>query len=76
MKRIRTAFIILMIVFLSSCEVPIDNYKGSIVLNKSGKTEFGYQMAIQINEKMQVISRTIYVYKYDYERFNVGDTIK
>ena len=76
MKRIRTAFIMLMIVFLSSCETPIDNYKGSIVIDKVGKTHSGYKMVIQTNRKYEAIDRTIYVYKYDYERFNIGDTIK
>lgn len=76
MKRIRTAFIMLMIVFLSSCETPIDNYKGSIVIDKIGKTPSGYKMVIQTNRKYEAIDRTIYVYKYDFDRFNLGDTIK
>jgi hypothetical protein len=76
MKRIRTALIMLMIVFLSSCETPIDNYKGSIVINKAENTPFGYKMVIRTNRKDIAVDRMIYVYKYDYERFNVGDTIK
>jgi hypothetical protein len=76
MKTKSILIIILLLVVLSSCQVPIDNYKGSIVIDKSGKTDFGYQMVIQTDRKYEAVARTIYVYKYDFDRFNLGDTIK
>jgi len=76
MKTKFILIIILLLVVLSSCQVPIENYKGSIVIDKEGKTPSGYKIVIQINKKYGAIDRTIYVYKYDYERFKVGDTIK
>ena len=67
-------------IFLIGCAEPINRYKGSVIINK--KHVFaGYKIASQ-EEYIDnwgnpgVYLYEFYVYKYDYERFELGDTIK
>lgn len=63
------------------CKRPIDNYKGGIVIEKIHVAEnAGYKVGIQYPSKDEkswpYTYIKIYVTKYDYNRFNEGDTIK
>jgi len=60
------------LILLGSCSkaVPIENYKESIVYEKY--TFFGYYFSLKVkNEFIEI--RTL---KYDYNKYNIGDTIK
>lgn len=55
--------------------------KGSIVLEKQGEKPCGHKIIVQKtnlypNGRKEIVSRVVYVYQYDYDRFGVGDTIK
>lgn len=81
-SKIILIFTLLVISFSAvSCQEPIDRYKGSIVLEKQGEKPCGHKIIVQKtnfypNGSKEIVSRIVYVYQYDYDRFGVGDTIK
>lgn len=63
--------------FSCSCPVPIDNYSGCIIKEKRKNNYPEYFLIIQtknVYEQYQLIK--IEVLSLDYDRYNVGDTIK
>jgi hypothetical protein len=68
--------IIITILLLTSCErVPIINYKGEIIKEKSTNYEKWYVLQKYDSLSNKYKTHTIYVYDVDFI-YNVGDTIK
>lgn len=75
---IRKLIIIVTIFFLfTSCGVqPIENYEGGVVCEK-WKTPVGNcRLFIKVHKEGKYRYTTISVLSFDYDRYNVGDTIK
>ena len=81
-KNLIIAVLVLaMLLPFAGCKRPIDNYKGGIVIEKIHAAEnAGYKVGIQYPSKYEnslpYTYIKIHVTKYDYDRFNEGDTIK
>lgn len=74
MKKI---LFILALALLTSClseEKPLEDYKGSMVVGKSNALVRQLQLKYKEGEKYKY--HYVYVCQYDYERYNLGDTIK
>lgn len=75
-SKLTLIFTLLVIAFSAvSCQEPIDCYKGSIVLEKQGEKPCGHKIIVQKtnfypNGRKEIISRIVYVYQYDYDRFD------
>lgn len=65
-----------LVILLCGCQRPIDKYKGAIILEKKGVTAVGFKVAIQKGFGDEACTFDVFVYEYDYNRYNVGDTIK
>lgn len=63
-------------ILCASCEKPIDNYKGDIVIQEK-QLHHSYSVMLQHktkSDKWRIVE--VLVFEHDYNRFNVGDTIK
>lgn len=66
-------YLVLAVVFVGCKEQePVKNYKGGIVHYKGENIANGGRFKIEKGGEFL----TVYVTKYDYEKYNVGDTIK
>lgn len=76
MKNIlKLSFILLFIVSLWSCVQPIDNYKGGIIYIKDNRDT--PSVVIKLKDKNdKYFFKKIYLIDFDFNRYNVGDTIK
>jgi len=73
MRTIIKLLIISIILISTGCnQVPIERYCSGIIISKSHKLT-GYKIRLKYDG---IITNNIYITKYDYERFNIGDTIK
>ena len=61
------------IIFVSCIPEPIDNYKGSIVCEKYNTDKITIK---RLDKDSNYYFSTIYVLKIDFDRYNLGDTIK
>jgi len=73
-KILKNALYILLAVVMTSCysEQPIKNFDGGIIHYKGTNLANGGKFKVEKDGKFL----TVYVTDYDYNRYEVGDTIK
>lgn len=80
MKKILT-FTVVSFAFLlgvSSCDNSILNHKGAVIVGKECDKHYGtYRLVYRYkNSKGYYAIDNMYVIKYEYDSYNIGDTIK
>ena len=79
MKKIQkfVCFIIILSCLYSCNPEPIENYRGGIICEKKQNRFEYYQFKIKyINNQHKYAYKRVYVLDFDYNKYNLGDTIK
>lgn len=67
------ALLIIFFAYNALKEQPIENYKGSVVIEKNEKNKF---IKVKDITKENVRHKKIFTSDYDFNRYEIGDTIK
>lgn len=76
MKKLKGLLLVLMLLLVSCVEEPVDNWKSAIVVDKFVNAVGGKFQLKYYTKDNEWKFAYIYVVKYDFDRYHIGDTIK
>lgn len=77
MKKITLILLLSLGILVTSCyEEPIENYRRCVVVDKNVQGKPWFKLKKWNGNDGRYNFKVVYVVKYDYDRYNIGDTIK